>query len=59
MTSFKGDLSKSMPNLVAALVLMSALPLCAKTDAGPRTSFAADADWKFLLADPAVLNQLH
>ena len=53
MTSFRKAFSKSMPKLVAALVLISALPLCAKTDAGPRTSFAADADWKFVLADPS------
>src|ERR1022692_1548821 len=42
-----------MQILVGAMLLMSSLHLCAKTVAAPRTVFAADADWKFLLADPA------
>lgn len=52
MTSVEKDFSKSMSILVAAIVLMSALHLCAQTVAAPRMVYAADADWKFANTDP-------
>ncbi len=53
MACTKNSLLRSTHALAAALLLMLPLHLCARAVPAPRTVFAADADWKFSLGDPA------
>jgi beta-galactosidase len=45
--------AKMLHPLMAAMLLVAATQLSAKTTSNPRIIFSADADWKFTLGDPA------
>lgn len=53
MADFRNNLSISRQILAVSMLLISPLHLFAKPVAAPRTVVSADADWKFLLGDPA------
>ena len=45
--------AKSQRGLAMAALLLTTLSLSAKSTSSPRTVFAADSGWKFILGDPA------
>jgi beta-galactosidase len=53
MLNFRNVFARAFCSLVIAGFAMADLHLGAKTTAQPRTELLADADWKFLLGDPA------
>jgi beta-galactosidase len=53
MVSFRNEFVKVSPLLMLAALVIPALQLSAKSTSQPRTVLSADADWKFLLGDPA------
>ena len=53
MAGFGNSLSKSLQVLAVAALLLSTEHLLANSAAAPRSVVSADADWKFLLGDPA------
>jgi beta-galactosidase len=46
-------ISNPLYRLAAAALLLGALPLAARSASSPRTVLSADADWRFVLGDPA------
>jgi beta-galactosidase len=53
MNRFAPQFAKASRSVMIATLLLAALQLSARTASQPRAVFSADADWKFLLGDPA------
>ena len=53
MVTFRNVFARAFCSLVITAFAMADMQLGAKATAQPRTELSADADWKFLLGDPA------